>query len=439
VVAFADLFSQLDADDRIKGKQFEHICKWFLTNDPVYKHELRRIWLWDEWPGRWGIDAGIDLVAEDHQGNLWAIQAKAYDEAGWITKRDVDTFLTESVRTVFSFRLLIATTNRIGATAKRTLEAQEKPASVLLLGDLDAAEVDWPSSPSDLRAQRLPPKQPTGRWEYQGEARDDVVEGFHHSDRGQLIMACGTGKTLTAVFINERLRAECTLVLVPSLSLLAQTLREWTANATVPFQFLPVCSDATVSDHDAAVENTSDLGFPVTTDPVEIAEFLRQPSRRVVISTYQSSPEVAKAFTLGGVPEFDLAIADEAHRCAGPVSSDFATILDSQAIPARRRLFMTATPRRFTGRVVREAAQVDFEVASMDNEAVFGPVFHRLGFANAIDRGLLTDYQVVVVGVDDAIYRDWAQNGRFVTRDGVEVTDARALASEIGLAKAMRD
>jgi predicted helicase len=138
------------------------------------------------------------------------------------------------------------------------------------------------------------------------------------------------------------------------------------------------------------------------------------------------------------VPSFDLAIADEAHRCAGSVSSDFATILDSAGIKARRRLFMTATPRYFTGRVVREAKEADFEVASMDNQAAFGLVFHRLGFAEAIERDLLTDYQVVVVGVDDATYRDWAQRGRFVTLDGREVTDARTLAGKIGLAKAMR-
>ena len=99
---------------------------------------------------------------------------------------------------------------------------------------------------------------------------------------------------------------------------------------------------------------------------------------------------------------------------------------------------MTATPRYFTGRVVREAKEADFEVASMDDEAAFGPVFHRLGFAEAIERDLLTDYQVVVVGVDDATYRDWAQRGRFVTLDGTEVTDARTLAGQIGLAKAMR-
>ncbi len=347
-----------------------------------------------------------------------------------------DTFLAESGRSEFSFRLLIATTNLIGYIAKRTVEAQEKQASVLLLGDLDAAEVDWPTSPSNLRPTRLLRKRPRP---HQRQAMNAVVKGFDRADRGQLIMASGTGKTLTALFIREKLATRRTLVLVPSLSLLAQTLRVWTANAKVGFDFLPVCSDETVAEPDAVVSNTSDLGFPVTTDAEQIATFLRRRAGPcVVFATYQSSPEIAKAFRLGRVPAFDLAVADEAHRCAGPVSSDFATILDAEGIPVRRRLFMTATPRYFTGRLVREAKEADFEVASMDDEAAFGPVLHRLGFAEAIERDLLTDYQVVVVGVDDATYRDWAQRGQFVTIDGTKVTDARSLAGQIGLAKAMR-
>ena len=435
VAALGDLLGRLDPDPLRRGKQFERICKWFLTHDPRYTH-LRQVWLWDEWPGRWGIDAGIDLVAEDHEGHLWAIQAKAYDPDYWVTKHDVDTFLAESGRPQFSFRLLIATTDRIGQNAKRTLDAQEKKASFLGLAGLEAAEVNWPGSPSDLRARQPPPKQPR---DHQREVIDKVVEGFDQSDRGQMIMACGTGKTLTALFIKEKLAAQRTLVLVPSLSLLAQTLCEWRANKRVEFDFLPVCSDETVTDSDAVVGHTSDLGLPVTTDPGRIAEFLRRRSGpRVVFSTYQSSPQIAEAFRLGRVPAFDLVIADEAHRCAGRVSSDFGTVLDSEAIKARRRLFMTATPRYFTGRVVREAKEADFEVASMDDEATFGPVFHRLAFGEAIERGLLTDYQVAVVGVDDATYRDWAQRGRFVTTDGTEVTDARTLAGQIGLAKAMR-
>ncbi|UNB55482.1 DEAD/DEAH box helicase [Mycolicibacterium sp. YH-1] len=439
VTQLGDLLARLDADPYRRGKQFEHICKWFLTHDPVYAHELRQVWLWDEWPARWGIDAGIDLVAEDRNGHLWAIQAKAYDPACRITKRDVNKFLAESGRALFTYRMLIATTNLIDRIGERTIQDQEKRVTFFRLNDLQAADVDWPASPMALRTAR--PRKPARPHDYQREAIKKVVKRFESADRGQLIMACGTGKTLTAQFIREKLAADRTLVLVPSLSLLKQTLNVWRANSATEFASLPVCSDDTVArdDDDVAVSHTSDLGVPVTTDPVEIAAFLRQRSGpRVVFATYQSSPQIAEAFLLSRVPAFDLVIADEAHRCAGPVSSDFATILDPQVIKARRRLFMTATPRYFTGRVVREAEEAEFEVASMDNEAAFGPVFHRLGFAEAIELKRLTDYQVAVVGVDDATYRDWAERGRFVTMDGTEVTDARTLAGQIGLAKAMR-
>ena len=436
VGTLTDLLANFSDEAGLRGKQFEHVCKWFLSNDPVYRQELRRVWLWDEWPGRWGADAGIDLVAEEHNGNLWAIQAKAYDPAYSITKADVNTFLSESARPQFAFRLLMATTDRIGKTAKRTLQSQEKAAGCLLLGDLRAAQAPWPRTPADLRPPKPRPKRPRP---HQRQAITAVVRGFEKAHRGQMIMACGTGKTLTALFIAERLAAKRTLVLVPSLSLLADTLREWAANSAEGFDFLPVCSDDTVSETDALVSTTSDLGFPVTTDPAEIATFLRRRSGpKVLFASYQSSPKIAEAFRLGRVPGFDLVIADEAHRCAGRVSSDFATVLESDAIPTRRRLFMTATPRYFTGRVLKRSMEADFEVASMADQSRFGPVFHRLGFSEAIKRGLLTDYQVVVVGVDDATYLDWAQRGRFVTIDGVKVTDARTLAGQIGLAKAMR-
>lgn len=435
---FADLFSQLDGDDRIKGKQFEHICKWFLTNDPVYKQELRRVWLWDEWTGRWGSDAGIDLVAEDRTGNLWAIQAKAYDAAYRVTKRDVNKFLAESGREVFTYRMLIATTNLIDRIGERTIQDQEKRVTFLRLNDLQAAHVDWPRSLKDLRPAG--PRKPFRPRKHQREALTKVVKGFASADRGQLIMACGTGKTLTALFIREKLAAERTLVLVPSLSLLKQTLNVWRANCSTEFVSLPVCSDDTVArDDDVALEHTSDLGVPVTTNPSEVAAFLRRRSGpMVVFGTYQSSPQIAKAFTLGRVPGFDLVVADEAHRCAGPVSSDFATVLAPVEIKAKRRLFMTATPRYFTGRVLRAAQDADYEVASMDDQAKFGSVFHKLSFGEAIKRDLLTDYQVAIIGVDDATYREWAERGAFVTLDGVKVIDATTLAGQIGLAKAMR-
>jgi superfamily II DNA or RNA helicase len=440
VTSLSHLLVQLDPADRArKGDQFELICKWFLTNDPTYKSLFRRVWLWEEWPGRWPVESGIDLVAEDRSKQLWAIQAKADNAARQVTHHGVSHFVAESGRAIFSNRMLIATTDRIHHIGERTMKEIEKPPIIVRLSDLEAAEVDWPASLSDLRP--APPPEPKRPWPYQRQAVNEVVKGFDEAERGQMVMACGTGKTLAALFIKEKLAADRTLVLVPSLSLLKQTLREWMANKSIDFDFRAVCSDETVAHadrYDAALSHTSDLGVPVITDPQEIATFLRQRSGpRVVFATYQSSPKIAEAFRLGRVPAFDLAIADEAHRCAGRVDGDFGTILDSEAIKARRRLFMTATPRYYTGRTLRAAKEEDFEVGSMDDEGKFGKVFHRLGFAEAIQRELLTDYQVVVVGVDDATYRDWAQRGRFVTLDGTEVTDARTLAGQIGLAKAM--
>jgi superfamily II DNA or RNA helicase len=439
VGSFSDLFARLDPDPRLRGKQFEHVCKWFLTNDPMYKNTLRRVWLWSEWTGRWGGDSGIDLVAEDHDGRLWAIQCKAYKPENAVTKADVDKFLAESSRAVFSYRLLIATTDKLHHVAQRTINDQEKHVAFVGLSDLLTSEVNWHTNPLDVRPSPSP--KPAKPRDHQREAIRDVVKGFTKSDRGQLIMACGTGKTLTSLFIKEKLAAERTLVLVPSLSLLKQTMQVWRVNAKVPFDALPVCSDETVGrpEEDAAVAHTSELGVPVTTDPSEIAAFLRRRSGpHVVFSTYQSSPQIAAAFALGRVPAFDLVVADEAHRVAGLESSDFATVLDGKAIKAQRRLFMTATPRYFTGRVLKAAQDADLEVASMDDEAKFGMVFHRLTFGEAIRRELLTDYQVVVVGVDDATYREWAEKGTLVTRDGRKITDARTLAGQIGLAKAMR-
>lgn len=437
MAGFLELLDRLDLDPRVRGAQFEHISKWFLKNDPTYKATLRRVWLWDEWPGRWGTDAGIDLVAEDHQGRLWAIQSKAYAADRAVTKADVNTFLAESSRSAFSFRLLIATTDKLHRIARRTIDDQEKQVAFIGLADLLTSEVDWPAAPNRLRPS--PPPKPATPRPHQRKAIQDVVDGFAAAERGQLVMACGTGKTLTSLFIRQELDAHRTLVLLPSLSLLKQSMQEWRANTVVPFEALPVCSDDTVAHNaDDAVTHTSELGVPVTTDPDEIAAFLRRRSGpRVIFSTYQSSRQIAAAFALGRVPAFDLVVADEAHRVAGNESSVYATVLDSDAIRARRRLFMTATPRYYTGRVRKAAQDADMEVASMDDPTRFGHVLHRLSFGDAIRRDLLTDYQVAIVGVDDATYRDWAQEGTLVSRDG-EITDARTLASQIGLAKAMR-
>ena len=408
------LLARLDPDERVRGGQFESVCRWYLGNAPEYRGVARRIWLWRDWPARWGADAGIDLVVETHDGDLWAVQAKAYGPAYSVTKRDVDSFISESNRPVFAYRLLIATTDRIARNARSALEGQEKPVGQRLLSDLRAAGLLWPSSPDRLLPVKPSPKRLRA---HQRQAVRDVAQGFSESERGQLLMACGTGKTLVGLHVAEKLRAHRTLVLLPSLSLVEQTLREWTANTPRPFAYLAVCSDESVAEHDSVVASTIELGVPVTTDPDAIARFLRKRHEHaVVFATYQSSDRVAQA-QRGRVPVFDLVIADEAHRCAGPEAGVFATVLDGEKIKAHRRLFMTATPRYFTGRVKKAAQEMDYEVASMDDPERFGPVLHRLTFARAIEQDLLSDYQVVVVGVSNATYREYAQRGRFVTAE----------------------
>jgi superfamily II DNA or RNA helicase len=432
VGTITQLLDALSPDPRERGRQFEHLCRWYLLNDPTYSLIVQSVWLWDEWPGRWARDAGIDLVAETRTGELWAVQAKCFNPDYALKKADIDSFLSESSREVFSFRLLIATTDRLGPTAQRTLAEQEKPAHCVLLAALESTGPGWPESPNDLALRRQPRKAP---YPHNERAVEQILNGFKKTARGQAIMACGTGKTLVALWSSERLEACRTLVLVPSLSLLAQTLREWSANASRQFEFLPVCSDETVSDEDHFISQTIDLGFPVTTDPEQIADFLRRPGPSVVFSTYQSSPMVAEAFKQGA-PALDLVVADEAHRCAGAPSEAFRTVLVEDLIRTKRRLFMTATPRYLSAALKKKNEGDEFKLTSMDDERAFGPVFHRLTFGEAIAQGLLSDYQVAIVGVDEPTYAKFVADGLLVALEGRSI-DARSLASQIALTKAV--
>ena len=429
-----------DAEGTTFGGDFEWLCRWFLENAPTYQSQLDKVWLWKDWPERWGTDAGIDLVARTRAGELWAIQAKADHPDRAITKREIDSFLSESNRPQFAYRLLMATTDNIGATARRTLHGQEKPVGLALRGHFLTAEVQWPVQIGGAGA-RLPP------WPvkpHQTNAIEAVVNGFRDHDRGRLIMACGTGKTLTALWIAERLQSSLTLVLVPSLSLVQQNLAEWGRNSAADFDTLIVCSDETVGrkNADEMIQSAADLAVKPSTDPEQIRHFLQQRRQRpaVVFATYQSSNRIAAA-QAGKTKAFDLVICDESHRLAGNMEGEFATVLDGKKIKATKRLFMTATPRYIKDHVKRRAAELDTELVSMDDVHVFGPEFHALEFheaMNAKPEPLLTDYQVVVIGVTDRDAKAWAEEARLVRTAEDLRTDARTLAAQIGLAKAMQ-
>lgn len=319
MATFTDFVSSLDIDPVKRGKQFEFFVKWFLQTDPEWATQVEQVWLWEEYPDRWGIDCGIDLVFRHRNGETWAAQAKCYSAGHDITKHDVDKFLSESNRKGIDRRLLIATTDRIGANAKQVCDAQEKTVVRYLLSNFESAGIDYPASIAALNGAKPKPR-PLPR-EHQIEAIAAVEANFRDTDRGQLIMACGTGKTFTTLWIKESLASNSTLVLLPSLGLLSQTLHEWTLAANQPFDVLCVCSDDTVAKRggDEAIHSVSDLAFPVTSDTDEIRDFLKRDGAKVVFSTYQSSPLVAEAQTSESVQAFDLAIADEAHRCAGKV------------------------------------------------------------------------------------------------------------------------
>jgi len=435
VASFEDIFRQLDSRPHVRGDQFEKLCKWYLENEPRYRRLLARVWPWQEWPERRGPDAGIDLVAETVDGELWAIQAKCYDADYDIKKRDIDSFLSESSRPVFAHRLLMSSAESLGRNALRVV--RDLKVGVELRGSLCQADVEWPESPDELAAAAVTPFDPKP---HQDEAIRAVTDGFAEEDRGQLIMACGTGKTLTAMWVAEAMGSHRTLVLVPSLSLLGQTLRAWATHCRAEFDILAVCSDETVAGgDDAPMMFTSDLGLPVTTEVDRIKKFLLEMGRCVVFSTYHSSLRIAQAFEGASPVPFDLIVADEAHHCVGARSTPFTAVLDPAVLPGRHRLFMTATPRYFTNRVRRLAGEVDLEVASMDDRSKFGPVFHKLTFGEAIEKGLLTDYQLLIVGVSDDDFRRYAETARFVLRRGGELQDAHSLASSIALAKAMRE
>ncbi|MDP4027764.1 MAG: DEAD/DEAH box helicase family protein, partial [Gallionella sp.] len=442
---FSDFYNSLDPDPLKRGKQFERFVKWFLKADPEWATQVDQVWLWDEWPGRWGADCGSDLVVQHKNGGNWAVQAKSYAPDHNITKHDVDKFLSESNRPLIQRRLLIATTDFIGGNARQVCDAQEKPVVRFLLSDFENSLLEYPANLGELpQAKRKP--RPTPK-DHQLEAIEAVVQGLQSADRGQLIMACGTGKTYTTLWIKERLvtqqalnsnnpllepnplqlplvrgRAEPappltrggwegfepngqsgintaesigatrTLVLLPSLGLLAQTLREWTFAAATPFEVLCVCSDQTVGakGHDEAIHSVADLAFPVTSDADEVKRFLGGTGNRVVFATYQSSLVVAAAQADPSIPAFDLAVADEAHRCAGKVGSDFTAILDNAQIRSKKRLFATATPRTSSSTVHKAAEDRGVEVFGMDNAALFGVVLYALPFGKAIERILLT-------------------------------------------------
>ncbi|HEY2412292.1 MAG TPA: type ISP restriction/modification enzyme [Pirellulaceae bacterium] len=445
-------------NNRDLGDRFERLVQQFFRVDPFYAGLFSEVWMWNEWPlkGRVG-DVGIDLVAQEKAtGDYCGIQCKFYLPEQTLGKGEIDSFFTALGKPLFSKGIIVSTTDNWGKNALDALNQTKKVARIGI-PDLEQSPIDWSKFDAKKPGQLKRTKKNSIR-PHQKAAIDDVASGLAEADRGKLIMACGTGKTFTALKIAELLAPQLAgkgqpghvLFLVPSLSLLSQTLREWTAQAEQPLQSLAVCSDVSigkrrVKDSDDSAEITTyDLPYPATTSSKELlgqysahakaAKELAKAAKRgdeggpsgkcgpredpgtkvggtkgagliVVFSTYQSIEAVAKA-QKAGMPEFDLIICDEAHRTTGVTltgedESAFVKVHDADFLRGKKRLYMTATPRIYGDDAKSKAKEVSAEIASMDNVEQFGHELHRLGFGEAVGKSLLSDYKVLVLAVDE--------------------------------------
>ena len=398
-----------------KGELFEQLMQKYFTEDPDYKDQFSEVYLWKEWaqlrPDFDGRDIGIDLVAKKHDGGYCAIQCKCYAPDTRISKEALNSFLATASLPPFAdnLRILVNTGGELGENALRTIQPLGDKFRIIRFRDLESSHFEWPDLSIQAPQQLTYKQRKFHLKDHQQEAFDDVINGFKESDRGKLIMACGTGKTFTALKIAEHIAGTegRVLYLVPSISLLSQAMREWSEQRGIAHSYVGICSDtrAGSTSEDSSIQ---ELKIPVTTHPSEISLALHKPDTgkmTVVFCTYQSLPLIEEVQN-SGAPQFDIIFCDEVHRTTGvdkpgDRTSPFVLVHDADRIRANKRLYMTATPRLYTENSKTTAASYDVEVFSMDDEEKFGPQFHRLPFSKAVEIGELSDYKVAIFGISE--------------------------------------
>lgn len=420
--ALLDEYRARAKSEREKGTLFEELTRQFLLHDARFAHQFREIYLWGEWPERRTGDTGIDLVAipVDPSTGPVAIQCKFYALGHRIQKADIDSFLSASGKEPFGRRIVVDTSGAPwGKNAQDAIEGQQIPVSRITLADLRDSDIDWRtyslgSTQAPKTRERKVPR------DHQVRARSAVMAGFEEHDRGTMVMACGTGKTFTALtiareFVEKEGGTARILFAVPSLALLKQTLDDWAAEADGAFTAWAVCSDTKVSSsarNDTAEESAVDLPIPATTDGQRLADSLNANNvtegLQVVFATYQSIEVIHRAQEIAGDEwrDFDLIICDEAHRTTGATltgedESAFTKIHSDEFIRRAKTLYMTATPRIFAENAKNRASEKDAILTSMDDQDTYGPVFFRLGFGQAVKENLLTDYKVIILTVSE--------------------------------------
>jgi superfamily II DNA or RNA helicase len=437
-----------DLPEKQKGDLFEDLVKAYLKLDPEYASKLKHVWLQREVPQAIAkklklpaTDQGIDIVAETHDGDFWAIQCKYRQETDHsLTWRDISTFtgLAFGVCRGFSFGIICSTTERI----THVLKDQER-IGLCALDVWQALDADFLKRLRAHLAHKPMALKPLRPRPHQKPAVKDAHGHFviRKATRGKLIMPCGSGKSLTSYWISGKLESRRIVIAVPSLALIRQTLKVWLRETMANQQaveWICVCSDESAGrvERDDNAVLRQDLGVPCLTDPKEIAAWLKRKHRglTVVFTTYQSGEALAKAARSAKFT-FDLGIMDEAHKTVGDGEKLFSHLLHDKNLTIRRRLFMTATERRYKG-------QSD-TVLSMDDPATYGETFHLLSFKRAMeyDPPILSDYKIISIAVSREEVAELIRKNTFVRPDKGpwnEEIEADMLASLIALRKAMK-
>ncbi|MFN6861143.1 DEAD/DEAH box helicase [Enterococcus hirae] len=442
---FDDLINQINtvSNDvqRERGTLFEKLTLAYLKNEPTYKALYQNVWLLSEVPESYSIpkkDTGVDLVAEQKNGDLVAIQAKFYTNK--VGKSEINSFVAELGKSYYQRGLIVSTMDDWNSNARETIDQNEKGIEIIGLSDLRNSQIDW-SQFNFERPENVVVKKPKKLREYQQTAKDNALSHFKENERGQLIMAPGTGKTFTSLKISEALAKDKAgpfkvLYLVPSIQLLTQTLRGWNNDTELTITSMAVTSDRDASRGTDGTEDikASDIGYPATTSSKKILqnwhdfESLPKPTDMLVVfSTYQSIEVIGEA-QKEGFPEFDFIISDEAHRTTGAheaakEASAFSKVHSNTNVKGLKRMYQTATPKIYGESAKKNAKDKSILLSSMDDESKYGEVFFRMGFGQAVSRDILTDYKVMVLAVDEAAIQKDMQRTLADPENGLNIDD----------------
>ncbi|NFN85902.1 DEAD/DEAH box helicase [Clostridium sporogenes] len=431
-----------------KGDAMEYFSYFYLKQHSDF-FNIREIYMEDEIPldirnklKLENKDNGVDGVIIRNDNKIVAYQVKFRSNRCIPTAQELSTFWAESEYA--DMRLIIANCGKLPKVASK----KKNQMSLLIDSFLPLDRTFFDNLYNYFNGITLAKTLKYSPRPYQEKMLKEIIDGFSSSNRGKMIAACGVGKTLTALWLQERMQANTILYIVPSLALIKQTLESWVQNKNEDFDFLCVCSDSSVVnslDEDDLSLNASDVYFPVTTNHEDIKNFLNRETKlkRILFVTYHSLDAIVNGIADLDTFSFDLAIFDESHRTAGTKDSKmFIYGLKDEYIPVKKRLFMTATERLVSPRIKSSIEDSENIVFSMDDVSLYGPTFTSLNFGEAIEQNIICDYRIVLCTINEEDIAALYESKKYVSTEIGEssaTTNTQTLLKQVLVGKALKD